>query len=169
MELAAVAQLVESLVLIVGLVFAAVQLRQYWLTRQRESAFALVQTFQTPDFVRGLLVLAELPEGLTKREIEEHLGTKLESIWVLMDTWESLGVLVFYRELSLRLLQDFFSGPVLISWKKLHRYVYELRQDLKRDTYYEWFQWLAELIEVDEKGRKPPPAYEEHRDWTPEP
>ena len=37
-------------------------------------------------------------------------------------TWESLGVLVFRREVTMDLVDDFFSGPILISWQKLRVY-----------------------------------------------
>ena len=35
-----------------------------------------------------------------------------------MTTWESLGILVFRGEVSLDLVDDFFSGAVELSWRK---------------------------------------------------
>ena len=35
----------------------------------------------------------------------------------LAATWETIGVLLFHGELTLDIIDDFFSGPILISWK----------------------------------------------------
>jgi hypothetical protein len=63
------------------------------------------------------------------------------------------------------LVDDFFSGPLLISWQKLKVYSEECRHTLKRDTYAEWFHWLAERMLEREKTSPPVSAYIAHRDW----
>ena len=37
----------------------------------------------------------------------------------LTATWESIGVLVFHHEITLEVLDDFFSRPIVPSWNKL--------------------------------------------------
>jgi hypothetical protein len=80
-------------------------------------------------------------------------------------TWESLGILVFRREVTLDLVDDFFSGPIVISWQKLKVYAEEFRRDLNRATGSEWFHWLAERMLEREKALPPVPAYIAHRNW----
>src|SRR5204863_218775 len=63
---------------------------------------------------------------------------------LMMVSFESLGVLVFRRQLDLQLVDDFVSGSLVLSWRKLERYVIEERAARGRDTLLEWFQWLAE-------------------------
>ena len=62
-------------------------------------------------------------------------------------------------------VDDILSGPLLLSWRKLSRYVTEYRAELQRDTMYEWFQWLAERMQQREVKHSPVPAYVAHRDW----
>ena len=76
-----------------------------------------------------------------------------------------MGVLLFRREVTLDLLDDFFSGPILVSWRKLNIYVGEMRRVLQRETGAEWFQWLAERMMEREKLTPPVPAYVAHRSW----
>ena len=78
-------------------------------------------------------------------------------------TWESLGVLVFRREVTMDLVDDFFSGPILISWQKLRVYSEEWRGNLNRATGSEWFHWLAERMMEREKMCLPVPTYLAHR------
>ena len=81
-------------------------------------------------------------------------------------TWESLGLLVFRREVTLDLVGDFFSGPIIASWRKLSCYIAELRSDAHRDTYFEWVQWLGERMVEEEKQTPPVPAHIAHREWN---
>ena len=57
----------------------------------------------------------------------------------LLATWEGLGILVFNREIPLQMVDDFYSGTVAQSWRKLQRYVEELREVSSRPTDWEWF------------------------------
>ena len=80
-------------------------------------------------------------------------------------TWETIGVLLFHGELSIDIIDDFFSGPILISWKKLLPYTTAVRQQYDRETWSEWFQWLAERMMERESKTPPVPAYIAHRNW----
>jgi hypothetical protein len=81
--------------------------------------------------------------------------------------WESLGILVFHREVSLDVVDDFYSGTIRQSWRVLGKYVEELRRDVSRDTRWEWFQWLYERLAERESKVEPVPAHQAHRHWQP--
>ena len=67
---------------------------------------------------------------------------------------EGLGALVHKGELSLRLVEDFFSGIIVVTWLKLSRFVEEEQSSLGRETWAEWVQWLAKgLWRVRGQGR----------------
>ena len=72
---------------------------------------------------------------------------------------------MFNREFSIDLIDQAYSGPILISWSKLERYITDLRNDLNRETFFEWFQWLAERIKEREDLKPAVPAYIEHSKW----
>jgi hypothetical protein len=167
MEFGTALQLVQTVVVVAGAVFALAQLRAFHRGREREAALELLHSFQTPEFGRGLLVLFQLPEGLTKREIEARPAEDLRDLFGLFTTLESLGVLVYRGELSLDLVDDFFSGAIILGWRKCGRYIQETRVEQGRDTLYEWIQWLAERMQEREANRAPEPAYVAHRDWKP--
>ena len=108
----------------------------------------------------------ELPDNATAEKIREMLGPDGEDLVAhLTATWETVGVLLFHKELSIDIIDDFFSGPILISWRKLLPYVADLRRHYQRETWSEWFQWLAERMIEREKSLPPVPAYVAYRDW----
>ena len=85
-----------------------------------------------------------------KAEIDALPENDQVDVTALLATWESLGILVFNHEIPLQMVDDFYSGTLAQSWRKLQPYVKELREATARPTRWEWFQWLAERMEEGE-------------------
>ena len=163
MDISTLANLINAIAVTAGVIFAAAQIREF---RRRQSMYTLVQTFQSADFAKALHRVTELPDNLNRAAIRAKVGPDGEDdIYFLMTTWESIGILVFHNELTLDVVDDFFSGPIVVSWRKLAPCVEEIRAELHRDTVFEWFQWLAERFIEREKSSAPVPAHVAHRDW----
>jgi hypothetical protein len=160
-------QIVEALAVVVGVGFAMVQVRQYRRDKHREAAMELLHSFQTPSFARALNIVYGMPEGLSKSEVEAFAGDELHLVYAMTTTWESLGILVYRGEIELQMIDDFFSGPIVVSWRKLENYINGERRDVGRDTINEWFQWLKERLEESESQTPPIPAFIEHKNWSP--
>lgn len=166
MDISTIANLLNAIAVTAGVIFAAVQIREFRQQRRRQSMYSLVQTFQSPEFAKALNRLIDLPDNLNRESIRKETGREGEdAIYFVTTTWETIGLLVFRKELTLDLVDDFFSGPIILSWQKLAPYLAELRKDRNRDTLFEWFQWLAERMMEREKGSPPVPAHIAHRDW----
>jgi hypothetical protein len=166
MDVSTIANLINALAVTAGVIFAAAQIRHYRQRRRRDAMLELVRSFQSPSFASAFERVISLPDGATKAQVSELLGVDGEvATHVVGLNWESLGVIVFRREVTLDLVDDFFSGPILLSWRKLSRYVSEQRAILDRETAFEWFQWLAERMMEREKQTPPVPAYIAHREW----
>jgi hypothetical protein len=165
MDINTILGLISTFVIVVGLFFAGVQLRQMNKQRVREYASQLLHSFTTLESQNAAKIVFELPEGLSKKEIEERLGDKLISVLAMLGILESLGLLICRREIDLQLVEDFISGLIIHSGKKLRKYIEEMRELTNRQTYYEWFQWIYEQIEKRESKTPAIPAYIEFRNW----
>ena len=157
--------LISTFAIVVGLLFAGVQLRILNKQRSRESALQLLHSIQTPDFPEAVNILVDLPEGLSKKEIEERLGDKIKCVLAMLGTFESLGILIFRREIDINLVEDFFSGIIILTGEKFKNYIKDVRELSNRPTYYEWMQWMYEQIEKRESKTPAVPAYIEYRTW----
>ncbi|HZR78212.1 MAG TPA: DUF4760 domain-containing protein [Chthoniobacterales bacterium] len=166
MDFSTLANLVNALAVTAGVIFAAAQISYYRRRRRRESMLELVRSFQSPVFSKALRSVVELPENATAEDVARILGPEGEDVLAhLTATWETIGILLFHNELTLDVVDDFFSGPILLTWNKLGPYVIELRQRYNRETWFEWFQWLAERMMERESKTPAIPAYIAHRDW----
>jgi hypothetical protein len=165
MELNTILNLISTLVIVSGGVFAVLQLRLLSKQRARESALQMLHSFQTPEFLNAVNIVFELPEGLTKKEIEKRLGDKITNLLVMFGTFESLGILIYRRDIDIRLVEDFFSGIIILSGRKLKKYLDEVRNRSNRQTYYEWYQWLYDQLEKRELKTPAVPSFIAFHDW----
>ena len=166
MDVSTIANLINALAVTAGVIFAAVQIRHYSQRRRRDAMLELVRSFQSPTFSKALRRVVELPDNANAEEIRKILGPEGEDLLVhLTATWETIGVLLFHGEFSIDVVDDFFSGPILISWRKLLPYTTDLRQRYRRETWSEWFQWLAERMMERELKTPAVPAHIAYRDW----
>lgn len=165
MQSALVFDIIRTLAVVLGIFFGLIQLRQYRISRKRESTLYLVKSMQTKDFVGGLWIIQGLRDGMTKLQLEKELGDKLESIIFVMSMWETIGILLFHHEITIELVDEAFSGPIIFSWQKLERYIHDFREETGRETHFEWFQWLSDRMKEREGLRSRVPAYASLRDW----
>jgi len=164
MEISTIANLINALAVTAGVIFAAVQIRDYRRQQHRDSMSALVRSFQTPSFAHSLRRVSSLPDNVAREHIPSLLGPDGEDhVYSLLTSWEALGILLYRREVTIDLVDDFFSGPIVVSWRKLSEYVEAMRAEARRDTYFEWVQWLAERMMERESKTSPVPAHIAHR------
>lgn len=167
MDIRLALNLITTVFIMVGGVLGLLQLRHNLRQRSREASLQMLRSFQTPEFLHAGNLVYELPEDLSKAQIEKRLGARLTWVLVLLGTFESLGILVYRRDIDIRLVEDFFGGILIMSGRKLKRYIEDMRRRSGRDTYYEWAQWLSEQVKRRERTEPAAPAHVEFRDWKP--
>ncbi len=105
MDISTIANLINAIAVTAGVIFAAAQIRQYRQRRQRDAMLELVRSFQSPAFTAALRRVLSLPDGADSAKIREVLGPDGEdAVYLVSLTWESLGVLVYRREVTLDLV-----------------------------------------------------------------
>jgi hypothetical protein len=165
MDLSNIIQVVSTTAMTLGIVFGILNLRNFQAMRKREAAILMLNSFQTMEFVRGLLYVFDLPDNATNEDMDSLPEEKYMTIYLVLGTWERLGILVFRNEISVDLVDDAFSGPIIQSWIKLGKYVENFRVRMNRETGFEWFQWLAERMMEREQHGSAIPAYVAHKNW----
>ena len=167
MENLSFTDLVTAITLFVGLIFAVVEIRHFRLAHKREAAITLMQSFLSTDYNNVIPLVFNMPENLSHDEVVEYLGGETK-IFNLLTTIESIGILVFQREVGLDMVGYFFSSPISEIWRKLRNYVEYVREDTGYIEAWEWVQWIYEQMEKKRESKPLVPAYIQHKDWKAE-
>ena len=76
-----------------------------------------MRSFQTPSFAHSLRRVSPLPDNATREQISALLGPDGEdNVYALLTSWEALGILLYRKQVRINLVDDFFSGPIVVSW-----------------------------------------------------
>lgn len=168
MDFTQIVDVFTSLSIAAGLVFAGIQWRESRREARRDSQIQLLRSFESPEYVRALRIVLDLPDGLTRSEIETRVGLEgTDLVWYWLGVMESLGVLTFHRFVNITDVDEVHGGPIVVSFSRLGRYVTDVRDKTGRDSMHEWFQWLAEHVEQLEESEGRIPAHIRERDWRP--
>jgi hypothetical protein len=110
-DVSTLANPVNAIAVTAGVIFAAVQIHHYRQRQRRDAMLELVRSFQDPAFASALRRINSLPDGANREKIRELLGPDGEdAVFLIGLTWESIGVLVYRREVTFDLVADFWSG-----------------------------------------------------------
>ena len=166
-DLAWLIDLVTLIAVVVGLSFAAIELRQLRAAQESQTVLQLFQTIRSPGYIRATNLIQTIPEGLTADELRERLSDdEQETIMQLRLTYEALGLMVYRGDVSLEWVDELFRLFILQSWDKFQPLTYENRERTGYLGWNEWHQWLAERLR-ERSNTQPLPAYEAFADWTP--
>src|SRR3954466_3698006 len=114
-DVSTIATLVNAIAVTAGVIFAGLQIRQYQKRRHRDAMAGLVRSFQTPSFAHALRRVSSLPDNVSREQISQLFGPDGEdSVYALLTTWESLAILLYRKEVTIELVDDFFSGPIVV-------------------------------------------------------
>lgn len=165
LNLAAWLNLVSTGAIVAALIFAAVQVRQGNIKRRDQAAVTLIQTVQSEGWTRMLDLISKLPENAQISDIEAAGPDIQRGIIDFSIRLETLGYMVFRRNVDLRTVDDLIGGVTLAFWSRGRCWIHRERERTDTPKYGEWCEWLAQrIIERRERlGHKP--AYELYSDW----
>lgn len=168
MDLSTIANLATALTVLSAVIFGLVEMRRARRDREERAAFTAVQAILTPQWMRSMLIVHNIPESATAAEIENDTRI-FEAASVVGITLEGLGYSVYARVVPLRVIGDLMGGTIRLAWRKLRPYIEEERRRTGSRKTFEWFEWLARQIErhVPGKTNLEIGAQEAYLDWKP--
>ena len=163
--LANLAEILGAIVVVGGVAFAVIQIRQFRRQRVEVASIELIRSFQSPEFTKALTFLLTLPSGTSAEELRQRSGDAEAFAMVVSTTFESIGVMVFRRILPIAIVEELMGGTIVSFWGKLKGWIETLREEQNRSDTHEWFQWLAGQLAQRALHGSSQPAYVEHQHW----
>ena len=165
-RLADMAEIVGAAVVVGGIFFAVMQMRHLRQQRREMAAIELFRFFGSPQFSQAYREILRLPDGLSIRELREYSPNAEDCAMIISTTMENIGVMMYQRIVPSAVVENLIGDSAVVLWRKLEVWAKEIRADLDNPQAFEWFQWLAEILETL-RGPDQAPAYEAHKDWKP--
>jgi hypothetical protein len=168
MDLGTIANMATALTLIAGVGFGLVEAQRSRRAREERATFAAIQAILTPEWMKSMLVVHNIPDGSSASEIEADPRV-LEATQAVGVILEGLGYSVYARLVPLQVVGDLMGGTVRLAWRKLRPYIEGERRRSGSQKYFEWFGWLAGQLERYSPGKTSLQvgAQEAHDDWKP--
>lgn len=160
-----IAEVAGTLTIVGGLLFGIIQVREYRRQRQDAVASEIMRSFYDSQLAEAVALLHPIEDGLSAAQFRALGPAYLTAILKIAMTFETMGLLVYRRVAPLDLTLELAGGLVQVLWRKLERYVTELREEQSHPAFGEWFQWLA-MMAAQHKAHAEP-AYLRCADWKP--
>jgi hypothetical protein len=166
-RLANMAEILSAVIVVGGIVFAVLQMRQTRQQRRELAAIELFRSFGSPAFAQAYQTVLHFPDGMSARELQEKYPTADHSAMLICTTMENVGVMMYRRIVPAAVVANLIGGSAVILWRKLENWAIDLRDEIDNPNAFEWFQWLAlQLAELQDASIAP--AYESKADWQPQ-
>ncbi|MDQ2974020.1 MAG: hypothetical protein M3R69_01260 [Acidobacteriota bacterium] len=140
--------LVTTLAVVLGVIFAVVQLRHAARLRRDQAAVDIVRTVQTQEVRRAVARILKLPNNADPEVIRSDPAL-LEAALAVDSACEMWGCMVYENVVDHRMLDRMVGGWVRGTWRRLGRWVEAERVENCNPNVGEWWQWLYERIEDD--------------------
>ncbi len=159
MDIASISALVAAVGVIVGVVFAVLELRNLVKTRQTDLVIRLYSTFGSKEYLEAMSKTmtmefkdyndyrkkyAPSPSGWSV--VPEALATNQIGTF-----FEGVGLLLHRKLIDISVVDDLFSSPIKMAWEKMQPVVKGLRKEYNLPQVLEWFEYLYNEMQKREQ------------------
>lgn len=165
-SLSDLAEIIGVIIVVGGLFFALLQMRQTRQQRRELAAIELFRFFGNARFSAAYKRILYMPIGTTAAEIHASKDKLDDAAMLISATMENIGVMTFQRIVPFAVVNNLIGSSAIILWTKLQPWAEALRKELDDPYAFEWFQWLAERLD-EHDAMQLLPAYDAHKSWVP--
>lgn len=138
-DIASISTIVAATGVLVGVVFAVLQLRDLVKTRQTDLILRLYAAFNTKEFLKTW-------DEVRKRDAKDFADYEKKYGWSealeVGMFFEGIGVLLKRKLINIDLVDDLFTGPIKITWESFEDLTKDARKQREAPTLFEWFEYL---------------------------
>jgi len=164
--LGALAEIFGFMAVIAAIIFGFIQVRQFKRSRQDLAAIELARSFQNREFTQAFRLIHSLPEDISAEEFAQKDKEYIDAAFSLSMKYETMGVLVYRDVVPISAVQELVGGVAITLWQRLCPWIYSLRKDQNNVHILEWFEWLVNKLEENDRGDQEP-AQIRLKDWVP--
>lgn len=145
-DLATLSTMVAAISVVVGVILAVLQLRDFVRTRQTDLIMRLYSVFGSREFQEAWVETMRL-EFKDYQEYLNKYGAGSErpvysSVNMVASFFEGIGILLRRQLVNINLVDDLFSSDIIITWHKIKPLAEGWRRQFNRPQISEYFEYL---------------------------
>lgn len=165
--LANIAEIVGVIIVVGGLFFAVLQLRQFRQQQRELAAIELFRFYGDAQFTKAFNRVMHMTDEMTAEEMRSDEDGLEDAAMLISSTMENIGVMTYQRIVPFTVVNHLIGASAIVMWNKLRLWTHTVREETDNDFMFEWFQWLVDrLDEFDDTDERP--AHEALTDWVPQ-
>ena len=118
-SVADLAEIIGVIIVVGGLFFALIQMRQTRQQRRELAAIELFRFFGNPRFTAAYKMIMHLPDGMSAEDIRMKQRDLDDAAMLISATMENIGVMTFQRIVPFTVVNNLIGASVVILWRKL--------------------------------------------------
>ena len=156
MDIASISAVVAAAGVIIGIVFAILQLRDLVKTRQTDLVIRLYSAFGSDELQRAGLTAVHIEYEDFKGFVEKYgapnsdrpvpLAISKGSIF-----FEGVGILLHRKLIDVDMVSSVFGYSIRVLWEKIRPLIEEAREVFNEPTMWKWFEYLYNEMRKREK------------------
>ena len=150
-DITEISAVVAAAGVLVGVVFAVLQLRDIAKTRQTDLVMRLYSRYGSEGFQKTQEKVGKRLRGeaLNSHDYQEKYGY---GEGVAVGTfYEGIGILLYRKLIDIGLVDDLFTAPVNMAWDMMKDSIIEARKEYGQPTVFEWFEYLYNELKKREQ------------------
>ncbi len=149
LDVPSISAIVAVVGVVVGVVFALLELRNITKTRQMELIMRLYSTFIAKEF-------QDAYETFWTADFENYSEVVSKGHLIRLRTiggfFEGIGVLLYRKLVDIRLVDDLFRESIKVMWEKARAPLCDARQRFNIPSYGRYFEYLYNELQKREQG-----------------
>ncbi len=147
-DLTSISALLAAIGVLVGVIFAILQLRDLVKTRQTDLAMRLYQHFGTKEFMNAWWQIATREEKDYNEYVKKYGGAELLQVGVF---FEGIGIMLHRKLMDINMAADLFSESVKLVWEKNKPILEEIAGQHNIPEAWQWFEYLYNELQEREQ------------------
>jgi len=145
---------VASMSVVIGVVFAVLQLRDLVKTRQTDLVMRLYSAYGSKEFQEAWVETLRLEFKDYNDFLKKYGATSENPVYTSVNMvaafFEGIGILLHRKLVNIGLVDDLFSSDIIITWHKMKPIVEGWRRQFNRPQISEWFEYLHNEMQMRE-------------------
>jgi len=155
LDIPSISAIVAAIGVIIGVIFAVLQLRDLVKTRKTDLVIRLYSTYGSREFQEAWVETLRLEFKDYHDYLKKYGATSEKPVYTSVNMvaayFEGIGILLRRKLIDIALVDDLLSSDIVLTWHKMKPIVEGWRKQFNRPQISEWFEYLYDEMQKREQ------------------